>query len=738
MPFMPLCPQTTCCKSKSPAGFTSEDIKFILEPMIKTGTEPLGAMGNDAALAVFRAAPTHLSQYIKQIFAQVSNPPIDPIREKSVMSLVNYLGSGENILSHTPRHAHKIRIEHPLLSPAEFEALQNLRTADFHSTMLSAVYHPEKHTLKAALLALAQAAAAQVKAGRNLLILSNRMHSASQVALPSLMALGAVHQYLLQQQLRAKTSLIVEGGDIVETHHIATLVGFGAAAVYPYLTIETIIQQSEMIEQPAQAAFEQYRKSIGYGLRKILSKMGISTIQSYESAQIFEIIGLDLEVTDMCFKGTPSRVSGKGFEQIEKEVLAAHRQAFVPTNGKKALNTGGLYQWKRDGVRHLFSPEVIHALQKSTQRGDYALFKTYSKAINDQAAKNITLRSLFEFKSPGAIPLEEVEPAEAIMKRFATGAMSFGSISEEAHTTIARAMNQIGGKSNSGEGGEDAIRYQPNADGTLSRSAIKQVASGRFGVTAHYLVNADEIQIKIAQGAKPGEGGQLPGKKVDATIGRIRHSTPGVSLISPPPHHDIYSIEDLAQLIYDLKNANEQADINVKLVAEAGVGTIAAGVAKAKADNILISGHDGGTGASPISSIHHAGIPWEIGLAETHQTLEKNDLRRKVKTANGRTDKNWARFSHCRHTRRRRVGRVHRCARGRGLHYDAQMPFEHLPRGRSHAKHRTPQAIHRAGGAHRDLLPIYGRGTQGNHGSVGRKDGRCIGRQNRPAHLRQE
>ena len=347
--------------------------------------------------------------------------------------------------------------------------------------------------------------------------------------------------------------------------------------------------------------------------------------------RFFEIIGLDLEVTDLCFRGTPSRISGKGFEQIEKEILENHKAAFVPANEKADLETGGLYQWKRDGVRHLFTPEVIHSLQKSTRSGNYGLFKTYSQAINDQAEKNITLRSMFEFNGKKSIPLDQVEPASEIMKRFATGAMSFGSISEEAHTTIAKAMNLIGGKSNSGEGGEDAIRYSPNADGTLSRSAIKQVASGRFGVTAHYLVNADEIQIKIAQGAKPGEGGQLPGKKVDETIGRIRHSTPGVSLISPPPHHDIYSIEDLAQLIYDLKNTNEKADINVKLVAEAGVGTIAAGVAKAKADNILIAGHDGGTGASPISSVHHAGIPWEIGLAETHQTLEKNDLRKKVK-----------------------------------------------------------------------------------------------------------
>lgn len=612
-------------------GYTREDIKFILEPMINHGTEPLGSMGNDTALAVFREEQTHLSQYIKQIFAQVSNPPIDPIRERSVMSLINYLGSCENVLEHKPEHAQKIRIEDPLLSYYEFEFIRNNKFSGFSSEVLDATYNPEETKLQDALKKLSKQAMAIVESGANIVIISNRNVLSNRVRIPSLMATGAVHQYLLRKKLRAKTSLVVEAGDVVETHHFATLVGFGATAVYPYLAIETILHQGKKLKKTSKELIGLYRKSIGYGLRKILSKMGISTIQSYESAQIFEIIGLDLEVTDLCFRGTHSRISGKGFKQIEKELLECHSDAFTTANEKANLKTGGLYQWKRDGVRHLFTPEVIHALQKSTRLGDYNLFKTYSKAIDEQAERNITLRSMFEFNPKKSIALDEVESAESIMKRFATGAMSFGSISEEAHTTIAKAMNIIGGKSNSGEGGEDAARYLPNPDGTLSRSAIKQVASGRFGVTAHYLVNADEIQIKIAQGAKPGEGGQLPGKKVDETIGRIRHSTPGVSLISPPPHHDIYSIEDLAQLIYDLKNTNQKADINVKLVAEAGVGTIAAGVAKAKADNILIAGHDGGTGASPISSVHHAGIPWEIGLAETHQTLEKNDLRKKVK-----------------------------------------------------------------------------------------------------------
>ncbi|MBU2915454.1 glutamate synthase large subunit [Reichenbachiella agariperforans] len=613
-------------------GFTNEDVKFILEPMLKVGTEPLGSMGNDTALAVFREHSTHISQYVKQLFAQVSNPAIDPIREKAVMSLVNYLGTSYNVLDHIPEHAHKLRIESPMLSTAEFEYIKNINLEGFKSVVVDSTYDSSQKNLKQALEDLSAEVEAQINEGASIVIISNRAVAADKVRIPSLLATGAVHNHLLGTKQRAKASLVIEGGDIIETHHFATLTGFGATAIYPFMAIETMLSEGDTLgESDPAKLFEQYRKAVGYGLRKILSKMGISTIQSYESAQIFEILGLDIEVSDMCFRGTPSRISGKGFEQLEKEILEDHNIAFKSVNESPALSTGGLYQWKRDGVRHLFSPEVIHALQKSTRLGDYELFKTYQKEVDNQAKRNITLRSMFNFNSKGAINIDEVEPIENILPRFATGAMSFGSISEEAHTTIAKAMNKIGAKSNSGEGGEDAIRYEPNPDGTLSRSAIKQVASGRFGVTAHYLVNADEIQIKVAQGAKPGEGGQLPGKKVDETIGRIRHSTPGVSLISPPPHHDIYSIEDLAQLIYDLKNTNQQADINVKLVSESGVGTIAAGVAKAKADNILIAGHDGGTGASPISSVHHAGIPWEIGLAETHQTLEKNGLRKKVK-----------------------------------------------------------------------------------------------------------
>ncbi|HEY9116666.1 MAG TPA: glutamate synthase large subunit, partial [Roseivirga sp.] len=512
--------------------------------------------------------------------------------------------------------------------PALLAALENLEGKHFKGSKIKAVYNPKETTLKQAIDDYAKVAAQLVQSGVNLLVISNKPE-VGQLAIPSLMITGAIHHHLIDQGIRARTSLIIEAGDVIETHHFATLIGYGAAAICPYLAFETIL--SLVNPEDADLAISQYIKSIGYGLRKILSKMGISTLQSYESAQIFEILGLNDDIVKLCFKGTSSRIAGKTFEQIENEIAANHQLANDDLAISKRLSDGGIYQWRAEGEKHLFNPKTIHLLQKSTRLNDLNLFREYSKAIDDQEKQNVTLRSLFEFRPTTAIPLEEVEPASSIMKRFATGAMSFGSISEEAHTTIAKAMNLIGGKSNSGEGGEDAARFPPGSDGLLARSAIKQVASGRFGVTAHYLINADELQIKVAQGAKPGEGGQLPGLKVDENIARIRHSTPGVTLISPPPHHDIYSIEDLAQLIFDLKNVNSKAAINVKLVAEAGVGTIAAGVAKANADHILISGHDGGTGASPISSIQHAGIPWEIGLAEAHQTLLRNGLRKRVK-----------------------------------------------------------------------------------------------------------
>ncbi len=609
-------------------GYSKEDLKFILQPMAEKGTEPIGSMGNDAPLAVFAKRNAHISNYFKQLFAQVSNPAIDPIREKAVMSLGVFLGQSNNLLEDNDPTSRKIVLDQPILKPWEVEKLKTFEDVHFSGEEIKAVYDPaEEMWLEHAIEELTHEAEEMVRSGVNLLIISNRPVE-GMVSIPSLLMTGAIHHHLIDAGIRARTSIIVEAGDIVETHHFATLIGYGASAICPYLAMDTILSLNP---EDNDVAIDNYINAIGYGLRKILSKMGISTLQSYESAQIFESLGLADEVVNLCFKGTPNRISGKTFKDLEREMLDNHDLANDQESLEKTLTDGGIYAWRREGEKHLFNPKTIHLLQKSTRLNDLELFKQYSEVIDNQEQKNVTLRSLFEIKKGKAIDISEVEPASEIMKRFATGAMSFGSISEEAHTTIAKAMNLIGGKSNSGEGGEDADRFTVGSDGFLARSAIKQVASGRFGVTAHYLINADEIQIKVAQGAKPGEGGQLPGIKVDENIGRIRHSTPGVTLISPPPHHDIYSIEDLAQLIFDLKNVNPKAEVNVKLVAEAGVGTIAAGVAKANADNILISGFDGGTGASPLSSIQHAGIPWEIGLAEAHQTLMRNGLRNRIK-----------------------------------------------------------------------------------------------------------
>lgn len=624
--------QNELLKAQLSFGYSKEDLKFILDSMSRKANEPIGSMGNDTPLAVFAKRNAHISNYFKQLFAQVSNPAMDPIRERSVMSLRTYLGSSQNLFNQKEGHARKLRIGQPVLTPAQLTKVKSISDYGFKSHTLKALYIADFESLEEAIKRISLEAEDLVRSGVNLLVLSNRLTYDDFVPIPSMLITGAVHHHLLTAGLRSKVSLIIEAGDALETHHFATLIGNGASAVCPYLAFDTIIAIQKQATSPAerQELIDNYIAAIGYGLRKILSKMGISTIVSYEGAQIFEVLGLDKEVIDLCFGTITNRLGGKGFGQLEKEMLENHALA-LNEDTYKALPDGGLYQWRVEGEKHLFNPKTIHLLQKSTRSGNYALFKQYAEAINDQEKENVTLRSLFDFKPAQAIPLDEVEPIQYILKRFSTGAMSFGSISEEAHTTIAKAMNLIGGKSNSGEGGEDAKRFTPGTDGLLARSAIKQVASGRFGVTAHYLSNADEIQIKVSQGAKPGEGGQLPGLKVDKNIARIRHSTPGVTLISPPPHHDIYSIEDLAQLIYDLKNANTAADINVKLVSEAGVGTIAAGVAKANADAILISGHDGGTGASPLSSIHHAGIPWEVGLAEAHQTLMKNNLRNRVR-----------------------------------------------------------------------------------------------------------
>ncbi len=619
-------------------GYSTEDLDTLISPMALDGKEPVGSMGTDVPLAVLSDQPQHLSSYFKQLFAQVTNPPIDPIRERMVMSLAAFVGNVENILAEDPLSCHTVALKHPVLNNHELEKLRSIDTGIFQAKTLQSYFRADGKpgSLKAGLDRLCRYAVDAVNDGFEVLILTDRAIDSEHAPIPSLLAVSAVHHHLIRKGLRGQVGIVVEAGDVWEVHHFACLIGFGATAINPYLALSTIRDMKLSGKLQTDLDPEQLKKNyvnaICDGLLKVFSKMGISTLQSYQGAQIFEIIGLNKNVVDIYFTGATSRIEGMGLDEIAKEILVKHFFAFsrkeVPVD---RLPVGGLYQWKRKGEFHLFNPQTIHLLQYSTRMNDYSIFKKYSKLINEQSEKACTLRSLLQFKrNRPAVSIDEVEPAENIYKRFATGAMSFGSISWEAHTTLAIAMNRLGGKSNTGEGGEDEKRYQLLPNGDSMRSSIKQVASARFGVTSYYLTEADELQIKMAQGAKPGEGGQLPGHKVDEWIGRVRHATPGVGLISPPPHHDIYSIEDLAQLIFDLKNANRAARINVKLVSKAGVGTIAAGVVKAKADVVLISGHDGGTGASPVSSIKHAGLPWELGLAETHQTLVKNKLRSRV------------------------------------------------------------------------------------------------------------
>ncbi|MEH6548831.1 MAG: glutamate synthase large subunit [Pseudomonadales bacterium] len=633
-------PAASLRKQQKAFGYSNEDLNVILTQMISTAKEPLGSMGNHTPLAVLSDRPQQLSVYFKQLFAQVTNPPIDPIREELVMSLRGYIGNSPNLLEETPLHCHKLEIDQPVLSNEEFKKLQYIDHNHLQSKTIDITFKAsgEEGELKTALDRLCQYAKDAVNDGYTLLLLSDRGIDTDHAAIPSLLATAAVHHYLILEGLRAKVDLILEVGDIRETHHFATVLGYGAAAVNPYLAFESMYEMRDegVIESSLSNGQirEKYIKAIGSGLLKIFSKMGVSTLQSYQGAQIFEALGINSDVIDNYFTGTISRIEGISLDQIAYETLLSHREGFPVENRipvDNLLKSGGEYAWRHDGEQQLFNPTSVRLLQHSTASNNKAQFKEYTQVIDDQAKAALTLRGLLEFTSDHKpIPLEEVEPVENIFKRFASGAMSFGSISWEAHTTLAMAMNRIGGKSNSGEGGEDPIRFTPLENGDSMNSAIKQIASGRFGVTSHYLANAVELQIKMAQGAKPGEGGQLPGHKVDAWIGRVRGSTPGVGLISPPPHHDIYSIEDLAQLIYDLKNANRDARVNVKLVSEAGVGTIASGVCKAYADVVLIAGHDGGTGASPLSSIKHAGLPWELGLAETHQTLVRNNLRSRI------------------------------------------------------------------------------------------------------------
>jgi glutamate synthase domain-containing protein 2/glutamate synthase domain-containing protein 3 len=650
-------------------GYTQEDIKFLLSPMAAAGEEAIGSMGNDTPLAVLSNKSKPLYNYFKQLFAQVTNPPIDPIREAIVMSLVSFIGPKPNLLDiNAVNPPMRLEVPQPILDFRDMARLRNIEAhtgAKFKSCELDITYPLSwgDEGVEATLASLCAQAVDAIRIGQNILILSDRRMDREHIAIPAALALSAVHQHLVREGLRTTAGLVVETGSAREVHHFSVLAGYGAEAVHPYLALETLqaLHQALPGDLAAEKAVYNYIKAIGKGLSKIMSKMGVSTYMSYCGAQLFEAIGLEKALVDKYFRGTASQVGGIGVFEVAEEAIRMHRAAFGHDPVLAGmLDAGGEYAWRVRGEEHMWTPDAIAKLQHSARANRFETYKEYAQIINDQSQRLMTLRGLFEFHlDPAkAIPLDQVEPASEIVKRFATGAMSLGSISTEAHATLAVAMNRIGGKSNTGEGGEDPARYReemkgnPIAEGThfsdiigkgdivvdfalkqgdSLRSRIKQVASGRFGVTTEYLVSADQLQIKMAQGAKPGEGGQLPGGKVSEYIGRLRHSVPGVGLISPPPHHDIYSIEDLAQLIHDLKNANSRASVSVKLVSEVGVGTVAAGVAKAKADHVVIAGHDGGTGASPWSSIKHAGTPWELGLAETQQTLVLNRLRGRIR-----------------------------------------------------------------------------------------------------------
>lgn len=617
-------------------GYSIEDLKFVIAPMVGTATEGTGSMGNDTPLAVLSQKPQLLFNYFKQLFAQVTNPAIDSIREELVMSMEVTLGKERNLLTESPEHCRKLKVEHPILTGDEMEKIRNLDQSDLKTAVLPMLFPVSEGQsgLEKALGKLCKEASQAIENGATILVLSDKDMDENNAPIPSLLATAGVHHHLLRERTRTRVGLVVETGEAREMMHFALLIGYGAGSIYPYLAYETVAQIADegvfVKKLDAEKAISNFIKATRKGLFKIIAKMGISTIQSYRGAQIFEVVGLSEKVVDRYFTGTPSRISGAELDILAKEALSRHDKGF----GKgvsSILDLGGNYHWRRGEEKHMLNPNAIGLLQHATRSNDYATFKKFSKHADDESTRQCTLRGLFNFKKTSPIPIDEVEPVEEITKRFCTGAMSIGSISREAHETLAIAMNRLGGRSNTGEGGEDGVRNIPDANGDSRRSKIKQVASGRFGVNSYYLSNADEMQIKIAQGAKPGEGGQLPGHKVSEYIAKIRHSTPGVGLISPPPHHDIYSIEDLQQLIFDLHNANPDARVSVKLVAEAGVGTIAAGVSKAHAEGVLIAGHDGGTGASPQTSIKHAGLPWELGLSETQQILVLNDLRGRIR-----------------------------------------------------------------------------------------------------------
>ncbi|HKY23501.1 MAG TPA: glutamate synthase large subunit [Vicinamibacterales bacterium] len=636
-PLLPLPDHYTMMNRQRTFGYTQEDLKILLAPMALNGEEALGSMGTDTALAVLSDKPRLLYDYFTQLFAQVTNPPLDAIREELVTSMGSTIGPESNLLNPGPEACRQIKITSAIVNNEELARLRHIGERGFKSITLPMLFEADSGGtgLARALEDLERRTCEAVNEGHTIVILSDRGVNLKFAPIPSLLATAGVHHHLVREGLRNRAALVIESGDAREVHHLALLIGYGAGAVNPYLAFETLddmIRDGMLPGLNHEKAVKNYIKALNKGVLKVMSKMGISTLQSYRGAQIFEAVGLDRDFVDRYFTHTASRIGGIGIDPIAKEVRVRHEQAFpLRPVADRDLDEGGEYQWRRDGEFHLFNPDTVFKLQHATRSAQYSVYKEYTKAVNEQTRKRATLRGLFELELAATpIPIEEVEPAESILKRFATGAMSYGSISQEAHETLAIAMNRLGGKSNTGEGGEDPARYIPDANGDSRRSAIKQVASARFGVTSEYLVNADDLQIKMAQGAKPGEGGQLPGHKVYPWIAKVRHATPGVGLISPPPHHDIYSIEDLAQLIYDLKNANRRARIHVKLVAEVGVGTVAAGVAKAHSDVVLISGHDGGTGASPLTSLKHAGVPWELGLAETQQVLVLNNLRDRI------------------------------------------------------------------------------------------------------------
>jgi len=618
-------------------GYTFEELRLLMTPMATNGVEAIGSMGTDTPLAVLSDRPKLLYDYFQQLFAQVTNPPIDSIREEIVTSAETTIGAERNLLKPTPKSCNLIELKTPVLTDEDLAKLKAVNEGEFKSTTISMLFDPTTGVkgLEATLEAIFAQASEAIASGTTILILSDRGTNREKCAIPALLAVAGLHHDMIRKGIRTQVGLVLESGEPREVHHFAALIGYGCGAINPYLAFETIddmIREKLLVNVEYKTAVKNYIKAVTKGVVKIASKIGISTIQSYRGAQIFEAIGLNQSVISRYFTWTASRIEGVDLEAIANETIMRHSHAFPDRDANgHTLDVGGEYQWRKDGEAHLLSPEIIHALQQAVREGNYELYKKYAAKVNEQNQKFFTLRGLLEFKASEAIPLEEVEPIESIMKRFKTGAMSYGSISKEAHESLAIAMNRVGGKSNTGEGGEDPDRYTwTNERGDSKNSAIKQVASGRFGVTSLYLSQAKELQIKMAQGAKPGEGGQLPGLKVYPWIAKVRHSTPGVGLISPPPHHDIYSIEDLAELIHDLKNANRNARVNVKLVSEVGVGTIAAGVAKAHADVVLVSGFDGGTGASPQTSIKHAGLPWELGLAETHQTLVLNNLRSRI------------------------------------------------------------------------------------------------------------